>query len=164
MSTIKDKFGRLKPAGKIQLDDADRKIIRELQRDARASFKTIADKIGVSEATVFVRVKKLREKGVIKGFKAIVDHKSVGKTLTAIVLVRANPKAFPGMLNELKKLNDIYEIYDVTGQYYSILKIRTAGTDELSKINLEINAIDGVEGTETIVVLRTIKEDNTVQL
>jgi Lrp/AsnC family transcriptional regulator for asnA, asnC and gidA len=148
----------------VELDEADKKILRELQRDARVSFKTIAEAIGVSEATVFVRVKKLQEKGVIKGFRAIVDPKTVGKTLTAIVLVRANPKAFPGMLVALNKFDDIYEIYDVTGQYYSILKIRTSGTDELSKIIDSIGMIDGIAGTETIIVLRTVKEDFSVQV
>src|SRR5271157_1284196 len=73
------------------LDDADRKILRELQRDARVSFKTIAQKAGVSEATIFVRVKKMQEKGVIQGFTAVVNSAAVGKPLIAIVLVRANP-------------------------------------------------------------------------
>jgi Lrp/AsnC family transcriptional regulator for asnA, asnC and gidA len=148
----------------IELDDSDRKILRELQRDARTSFKAIAEDIGVSEATVFVRVKKLKEKGVLKGFLAVVDPKTVGRTLTAIILVRAQPKAFPGMLNALKKFDDIYEIYDVTGEYYSILKVRTSGTEELSNIIDEIGAIDGVAGTETIIVLRTIKEDLSVKV
>jgi Lrp/AsnC family transcriptional regulator for asnA, asnC and gidA len=148
----------------LKLDDSDQKILRELQQDARISFKVIADKIGVSEATVFVRVRKLQERGVIKGFKAIVDPKAVGKNLTAIVLVRANPKAFPGMLDALKKLDDIYELYDVTGEYYSILKIRTSGTQELGKIMDEVGTIDGIAGTETIIVLRTVKEDITVRV
>jgi Lrp/AsnC family transcriptional regulator for asnA, asnC and gidA len=142
----------------VDLDDTDHKILAELQHDARSSFKAVAQKIGVSEATVFVRVKKLQEKGVIKAFQAIVDPTAVGKNLTAIVLVRANPKAFPGTLEALKKLDDIYEIYDVTGEYYCILKIRTSGTDELGKIMDEVGAIDGIAGTETIVVLRTVKE------
>ncbi len=141
------------------LDDIDRTILRDLQRDGRASFKKIGENAGVSEATVFVRVKKLQEKGIIKSFKAIVEPKAVGKTLTAIVLVRANPKAFPDMLDALKKLDDIYEIYDVTGEYYSILKIRTGGTEDLSKIMDDIGNIDGIAGTESIIVLRTVKED-----
>jgi len=147
----------------MELDEADHKILRELQRDARMSFKTIAQKVGVSEATVFVRVRKMQEKGVIRSFSAIVDPKAVGKDLTAIVLVRATPQAFPGTLDALKKLDDIYEIYDVTGQYYSILKIRTSGTEDLGKIMDAIGAIDGIAGTETIIVLRTVKEDFTVR-
>lgn len=148
----------------IELDDTDRKILRELQHDARASFKKIGDDIGVSEATVFVRVRKLQEKGVLKGFMALVDSKAVGKNLTAIVLVRAHPRTFPGMLNTLKKLDDIYEIYDVTGEYYSILKIKTSGTDELSKIIDQIGSIEGIAGTETIIVLKTVKEISGVRI
>jgi len=148
----------------IELDDVDRKVLRELQRDARASFKTIAKEIGVSEATIFVRVKKLTEKGVLKGFKAVVDPRTVGKTLTAFILVRAQPKAYPAMLAALKKLEDIYEIYDVTGQYYSILKVRTSGTDELSKIIDEIGSVEGVAGTETMIVFRTVKEDFSIRV
>lgn len=149
---------------KVELDDTDRKILTELQRDARRSFKKIGEDAGVSEATIFVRVKKLREKGVLKGFRAVVDPKIVGKSLTAIVLVRAYPKTFPGMLNALKKFEDINEIYDVTGQYYSILKIRTGGTEELSKIIDQIGAVEGIAGTETIIVLRTIKEEFNVKV
>jgi Lrp/AsnC family transcriptional regulator for asnA, asnC and gidA len=63
------------------------------------------------------------------------------------------------MLDVLRKFDDIYEIYDVTGQYYSILKIRTSGTEELGKIMDEIGKIDGIAGTETIIVLRTVKEE-----
>ncbi len=148
---------------RMELDDADHKILRKLQRDARISFKTIAQKVGVSEGTVFVRVRKMQEGGVIKGFSAIVDPKAVGKDLTAIVLVRANPKAFPGTLDALKKFDDIYEIYDVTGEYYSILKIRTSGTDALGKIMDAVGTIDGIAGTESIIVLRTVKEDLTVR-
>jgi len=145
------------------LDESDLKILRELQRDARTSFKTIAQKVGVSEATVFVRVRKMQEKNVIKGFTTLVAPAAVGKPLTALVLVRSNPQAFTGTLEALKKFEDIYEIYDVTGQYYSILKIRTSGTEELGKIMDEIGKINGIDGTETIIVLRTVKEDVTVR-
>lgn len=148
----------------MEIDDVDRKILRALQKDARASFKKIGEDVGVSEATVFVRVKKLQEGGVLRGFKAIVDPKAVGKNLTAIMLVQANPKSLPGMLDALKRLDDIYEIYDVTGQYYSILKIKTSGTDELSRIIDEIGIIEGIAGTETIIVLRTVKEETGVKI
>jgi Lrp/AsnC family transcriptional regulator for asnA, asnC and gidA len=147
-----------------ELDETDREILKQLQRNGRKSFRKIGEEIGVSEPTVFVRVKKLREKGVLKGFRAVVDPVAVGKTLTAIVLVRAHPQTFPGMLDALKKLDDVYEIYDVTGEYYSILKIRTSGTDELSKIMDKIGTIEGITGTESIIVLRTVKEELSVRI
>jgi DNA-binding Lrp family transcriptional regulator len=146
------------------LDEVDLKILRDLQRDARVSFKTIAQKSGVSEATIFVRVRKMQERGVIKGFTTLIDPAAVGKPLTAIVLVRANPKTYTGVLDALAKLDDIYEIYDVTGQYYSILKIRTSGTEALGKIMDDVGRIDGIAGTETIIVLRTVKEDTAIRI
>jgi Lrp/AsnC family transcriptional regulator, regulator for asnA, asnC and gidA len=148
----------------MSMDDTDRKILRALQKDARASFKKIGEDVGVSEATVFVRVRKMRENGVLRGFKAVVDPRAVGKGLTAIMLVRANPKSLTGALDALKRLDDIYEIYDVTGQYYSILKVRTENTDTLGRIIDEIGTIDGIAGTETIVVLRTVKEETSVKI
>jgi len=148
----------------VELDEVDKKILRELQRDARASFKAIAKDIGVSAATIFVRVRRLTSTGVLKGFSAIIEPKAVGKTLTAFILVRAQPKAYPAMLIALKKLDDIYEIHDVTGQYYSILKARTSNTDELSKIIDQIGTVDGVAGTETMIVFRTVKEEYNVRI
>ena len=148
----------------VELDDVDKKVLRALQKDARASFRRVGKEVGVSEATVFVRVRKLQEKGVLQGFKAVIDPKSVGKKLTAIMLIRAQPRSLVGMLDALKKLDDIYEIYDVTGQYYSILKIRTDSTEQLSRIIDEIGMIEGVAGTETVIVLRTVKEEFGVKV
>ncbi len=148
----------------VELDDVDKKVLRALQKDARASFRRVGKEVGVSEATVFVRVRKLQEKGVLQGFKAVIDPKSVGKKLTAIMLIRAQPRSLVGMLDALKKLDDIYEIYDVTGQYYSILKIRTDSTEQLGKIIDEIGMIEGIAGTETVIVLRTVKEEFGVKV
>jgi len=148
----------------IELDEIDRRILSALKKDARISFKKIAEETGVSEATVFVRVKKMQERGIIKNFMAVVDPSTVGKALTAIMLVKAQPKGLTGLLDALKKLDDVYEIYDVTGQYYSIVKIRTSGTEQLSKIIDEIGQIEGVAGTETVIVLRTVKEELKVKL
>ncbi len=148
----------------VELDETDRKILRALQKDARASFKLVGKEVGVSEATVFVRVRKLQEKGVLQSFRAVIDPRSIGKTVTAIMLIRAQPRSLVGMLDALKKLDDIYEIYDVTGQYYSIIKIRTDSTEQLSKIIDEIGMIDGVAGTETVIVLRTLKEEFGVKV
>ena len=113
---------------------------------------------------MFVRVEKLQEKGVMRSFKAVVDPKAVGKTLTAIMLIRAQPRSLVPVLDALKKLEDIYEMYDVTGQYYSIIKIRTGSTEQLSKIIDEIGMIEGVSGTETVIVLRTVKEEFGVRI
>jgi len=147
----------------LELDDVDRQILNLLQDDARRSFKEIAEEAKVSEATVFVRVKKLMKNSVIKSYKAIVDPKQVGKGTLAFVMLKANPNVYTKVLPTLVNMDEIYEIYDVTGAYYAILKIRTSSTEELATIIDKIGMIEGITGTETIVVLRSIKEEIAIK-
>lgn len=147
----------------MELDDVDRQILNLLQDNARRSFKEIAEEAKVSEATVFVRVKKLMKNSVIKSYKAIVDPKQVGKGTLAFVMLKANPNVYTKVLPTLVNMDEIYEIYDVTGAYYAILKIRTSSTEELAAIIDKIGMIEGITGTETAVVLRSIKEEIAIK-
>ena len=147
----------------MELDDVDRQILNLLQDNARRSFKEIAEEVKVSEATVFVRVKKLMKNSVIKSYKAIVDPKQVGKGTLAFVMLKANPNVYTKVLPTLVNMDEIYEIFDVTGAYYAILKIRTSSTEELAALIDKIGMIEGITGTETAVVLRSIKEEIAIK-
>ena len=148
----------------MKLDGTDRKILNLMQENARRSFKDMAKRVGVSEATIFVRVKKLVNGGVIKAFRAVVDPQVVGKGTLAFVLLKANPNKYDKVLEALSKMEDVYEIYDVTGPHYAILKVRAGSQDELAGIIDKIGSIDGVTSTETDVVLRNVKEDLILHL
>jgi len=146
-----------------EIDAVDKAILEMLQDDAKIAFRRIARKVGVSEATVFIRVKKLLKKGVIRRFTALVSPERVGKNLTAFVLVNANPKNLQAVLDTLNDIDDVYEIYDVTGTYYAIAKIRVEDREKLAKIIDQIGLIEGVTSTETAVVLRSIKEETRIK-
>lgn len=148
----------------INLDEIDKIILNMLQENARISFKEIAEKANVSEATIHVRVKRLLNKGVIKGFKAIIDPKQVGKSTTAFVLIKADQRAFTKAINKIKRIENVYEVHDVTGSYYAILKVRVKDTEELASLIDKIGSIEGVTATETAVVLRSLKEELTIKL
>ena len=148
----------------VKIDSVDKEILRMLQDDARISFKKIAEKIGVSEATIFVRVKKLRKNGVIKRFTAIVSPDLLGKNLTAFVLINTEPKNLEHVLDALSSMDDVYEVYDVTGAYYVIVKIRTENRKTLAEIIDKIGMIDGVTRTETAIVLKCVKEETRIKI
>lgn len=147
-----------------EIDEVDKVILEMLQDDARSSFRKIAQKIGVSEATIFVRVKKLLTRGVISRFTAIVSPEHVGKGLTAFVLISADPKKLQAVFEALNEIDDICEIYDVTGSYYGVVKIRTKDREELKKIIDKIGLIDGIARTETAIVLKSVKEETKINL
>ena len=148
----------------LEIDEVDKKILERLQDNARMSFKKIAEDLGVSESTVFVRVKKLQEQGVIQSFTAKVAPEAVGKGLTAFVLIKADPQGYLNTLENLRKIDDVYEVYDVTGNYYVIAKIRTGSREQLAKIIDSIGLIEGISSTETAVVLRTTKEEMRIKI
>jgi Lrp/AsnC family transcriptional regulator for asnA, asnC and gidA len=146
-----------------EIDAVDRKILEMLQDDARIAFRKIAEEAGVSEATVFVRVRKLLEKGVIRRFTALVAPEKMGTNLTAFVLINADPKKLQTVLDALSSMSAVYEVYDVTGTYYAIAKIRTQNREKLAKIIDQIGMIEGVASTETAIVLRAIKEETRIK-
>jgi Lrp/AsnC family transcriptional regulator for asnA, asnC and gidA len=143
----------------VELDDLDRLIITRLQDNARTPFSKIAKQAGVSEATVFLRVKRLQQVGVLKAFRAIVSPSKVGKSLTAFILVRADPRKYSEVLAVVQNLAEVTEAYDVTGPYYLILRVDVSGKESLSKVIDLIGGVDGVSSTETAIVLKDIKEN-----
>lgn len=146
-----------------RLDEIDLKILRLLQEDARMPFAKVAREVGVSEATVHMRVKKLREMNVLKGFQALIDPSSVGKGLTAITLIKADPLRYHEILEKLKSMDDVYEVYDVTGEYDAVVKLRSNSREELARLIDSIGQIGGVVSTLTMIVLKTIKEDTRIK-
>ena len=146
------------------LDEIDKSLLRILQDNAKTPYSKISKQLGVSEATVHLRIKKLMKLGVIKRFQAIVDPEKVGKDVVAIVALTVDPKKYENVLEKLKSMPDVYDIYDVTGEYYTILKVRVSSREELTRVLDEIGSIDGVESTRTMFVLRTIKEESRIRI
>lgn len=146
-----------------KLDEIDIKILRLLQEDARTPLSKVAREVGVSEATVHMRIRKLKELGILKGFQALIDASSVGKGLTAITLIKADPVKYADLLERLKSIPDIYEVYDVTGEYDAVVKLRSRSREELASLIDNIGKIPGVQSTLTMIVLKTIKEETRVR-
>ncbi len=148
----------------VSLDKIDREILIRLQKNARKSFAEIAREIGVSEATVHIRVKRLRKNGVIRGFYTILAPEKIGERLTVFILLKSVPSEYENVLKEIIKIPKVYEVHDVTGEYYAIIKARVRDKEELAQLLDKLGAIKGVTSTETLLVLRTLKEEYTIPL
>ncbi|MCL7382904.1 MAG: Lrp/AsnC family transcriptional regulator [Thaumarchaeota archaeon] len=145
-------------------DEKDLEILRILQENGRASYSEIAKKLGLSEAAVYTRIQKLMKHGFIKKIQAVIDSEKLGFNLTAIVAVKAQPSKYEYLLKQLSEIPEIVEIYDVTGDYYCLLKLRLQNREALAKLLDRIGAMDGVISTDTRIVLRTIKESYSLPL
>ncbi|MEN2974093.1 MAG: Lrp/AsnC family transcriptional regulator [Candidatus Caldarchaeales archaeon] len=145
-------------------DEKDLEILKILQENGRASYSEIARKLGLSEAAVYTRIQKLIKQGIIKGFQAILDSEKIGLNLTAIIAIKAQPTKYENVLKELSQMSEISEIYDVTGDYYCLIKLKVSNRESLAKFLDRVGTMDGVVATDTRIVLRTIKESHVLPL
>ncbi len=148
----------------VDLDETDKAILRILLIDARTPYSKIARMLGLSEATVYLRVKRLKEKGVLRGFYADVDAFKVGFNVLAFVLIKADPRRYKDVLEKLREIRSIVELYEVTGEYMGLAKIRTRSQEELVKVIDEIGGVEGVTGTYTMYVLKVLKEEKRLSI
>jgi Lrp/AsnC family transcriptional regulator for asnA, asnC and gidA len=145
-----------------ELDEVDIKILNILQDNADLTYAEIAKMVGVSTSTVFMRIRKLREQGYIKRIVAEVDPEPLGYKLKALVFLSIDVKKFNQVVEALKSIPQIKEIYDVTGEWTLACMLLVKDHAELSKVLDVIGSIDGVRNTSTLVVLRTIKKERKV--
>ncbi|WP_043834185.1 MULTISPECIES: Lrp/AsnC family transcriptional regulator [unclassified Amycolatopsis] len=141
------------------MDDLDRKLLAELQRDATQAYAALGQAVGLSAGAAHERVRKLREQGVIRRTTVDVDPAAVGRGVAAFVLVEANAWMGDSPTSEaIAALPEVVEAHVIAGPAALLVKIRTSTTEELQASLRRLYAIDGVTSTQAIVVLETFFE------
>ncbi|MFA4645845.1 Lrp/AsnC family transcriptional regulator [Pyrococcus kukulkanii] len=140
------------------LDDVDKKIIEILQKDGKVPLREISKITRLAESTIHERIKRLRESGIIKKFTAIVDPEALGYTMLAFILIKVKAGKYSEVASKLIKYPEIMEVYETTGDYDMVVKIRTKSSEELNNFLDIVGSIEGVEGTHTMIVLKVHKE------
>jgi len=146
------------------MDDIDMKIISLLQEDCRLSFNKIAQKLGISVGTALNRVKSLEDKGVLKGYTAIVDPNKVGYGLTAVILIQAEGKHLSNVEEEVAKINNVISVYDVTGDFDFVVIARFKDREGLNAFIKHLLTVPYIKRTVTNVALNVIKEDFRIKI
>lgn len=146
----------------FELDDLDRRIIRSLNSNARKSFRDISRELGVSLSTVSNRVRHLEENGVLKGYIAIVDPVKIGYSLSVVIGVRIAHGKLIEVQQTIAKSPNVYGVYDVTGEWDSLVLARFRDREDLDDFVKKVLASPHVERTFTQLVLNTMKEEQRV--
>ncbi len=146
------------------IDGIDRKILKILQSNARASHSDIAKDVGMAASAVFERIRKLEKRGVIQGYETRLNPHALDVGLVAFISVRAQEHI--GSLEtgkQLARFPEVLEIHDVAGEDCYLVKVRAADTEALGAfLRDKMGTIDAISSTRTTIVLATVKE--TAQL
>ncbi|MGA9406420.1 MAG: Lrp/AsnC family transcriptional regulator, partial [Bacteroidota bacterium] len=138
------------------LDDIDITILEILQKEGRTRRNELAELVGLSLPAASERLRKLEEAGIITGYHAKLDHKLLGKDITAFVLVTMDSsKHFSAFVEHVNASDDILECHGITGEGTHLLKVRVENTESLEKLLAKVQSWLGVTKTATSMVLST---------
>ena len=143
------------------MEEINRKIIALLAADGRMSFTELARQTGLSVSAAQQRVRRLEQRGVIRGYSAVVSPEEIGLPLTAFVSIKPfDPAAPDDAPDRLAHLSAIEACHSVAGDESYILKVRVASPAGLEELLQEIRAAASVS-THTTIVLSTPYENRT---
>ena len=141
------------------LDDLDEKILKILSDDCLTPFVRISKKLHVAEGTIRYRVRRLQKKGILHGFRAIIDPVHLGLGTAAFIAVTAMPQLMPHVASALANLENVLGVYETHTYGDLLLMVRTANPSELSDfITSRIKTVKGVTGSQVIPVLKVWKD------
>ena len=134
-------------------------LLLELQRDATQAYAALGKAVGLSAGAAHERVRKLRDQGVVRRTTVDVDPAAVGRGVLAYVLVEANSwMGDEPTRAALEALPEVVEAHVIAGPASLLVKLRTPSTEQLQASLRRLYAVDGVTGTQTIVVLESFFE------
>ena len=137
------------------LNKEDEKLLALLQRDARASISDLARALDLSRTTVQNRLQRLIESGVIKGFTVELGESYLSNLVSAHVSIKVKQKLTARTNIELRQLPQISALYAISGEYDLIAIVQAQSTEQLSHLLDDIGNLDGVERTNSSVILET---------
>ncbi len=134
----------------MAIDDIDRKVLLELQEDARVSFAELGRRVGLTTPAVIERVRKLEDSGVITGYRAEIDTAKVGLPIIAFVRMSITGVDYSHIIEVAEQSNEILECHRGTGGDSFIMKVAVSSVEHLQQI---IDKLTPYGITTTAIVL-----------
>ncbi|SFX05605.1 Lrp/AsnC family transcriptional regulator [Marinospirillum alkaliphilum] len=151
-----------------QLDKYDQRILQYLQQDGRISNQELAERIGLSPAACWRRVKALEEAGVIRGFVALVDPVQVGQPLNVLVMVTLQRHSIDNTTefeSRMREYPEVLQCYATTGQADFILRVVIQDMPAYDRfLNEKIFTLKGIAQVNSNFALREIKNETAMPL
>jgi Lrp/AsnC family leucine-responsive transcriptional regulator len=152
------------------LDEKDARILEILQKDGRTSNVDLARAVELTPSATSERLRKLEERGLIKGYTALLDPRAMGLGLVAFIFMRVDDPTdligrAEGTAEALSALPSVLELHHLAGEDCFLVKVRARDTDDLYRIlRDDFGRFKAIKGTRTTIVLKTVKESTVLPL
>lgn len=145
----------------LEIDDTDRKILRELQKDARLTHQELSERISLSPSPCARRVKKVEQLGYITGYSAHIDEAKIGFGFSVFISVRLDRQIDDRLVKFEREVNCCAEIVDcwlMTGGFDYLLRVAVRDLNEYERfLTGRLTKISGVASIESSVPIRRVK-------
>ena len=148
------------------MDGTTLEILNILQSDARTPNAEIARRVGLAPSAVHERVRKLEERGIVRGYSARLDPRPLGLGLLAFVFVRAEDRVgSDDTAEQLAAIPEVQEVHHIAGEDCFLVKVRAPDTESLGVLLRDrMGRLPTVRSTRTTIVLHTVKEDPSLPI
>lgn len=116
------------------IDTLDERILSELQANGRLTMKALAERVGLSSPAMIERVRRLEERGVLSGYRAVVDPAAIGRPLSALIAADIDRRNSEHFLDRLRTEPAVVECLRTTGDRSFLIKVNVTSTDELEQL------------------------------
>ncbi len=144
----------------INLDSTDQALLAVLRSNARLPVVDIAKQLGVSRATVQNRMKRLEKSGVVRGYTVLVRPEVQEYPVRALMSIAVGSRSEASVIESLRGIPNVVAVHHTTGRWDLIAEIRTDTLANFNAIVGKIRRLDGIEATETNLLLDSVGSDN----
>lgn len=143
-----------------KLDSLDERILSSLQENGRLTMKALAEQIGMSSPAVIERVRRLEERGMLTGYRGLVDPAAIGRPLSVMLRATVQSANQQGFLEALRAHDAVEEVIRVSGVRNYVARAHFSGTDELEELIDRLGEM--CDAIEAEMVLATPLRDSAI--
>lgn len=156
-----------------KLDKKDLAILAAIQKDCKLTAREVARRINSPITTVFAKIKRMEEQGIIKEYKAILDSQKLDCSTTAFILasVSYEPKNNDKQISQreiaarIAKFQEVQEVHIITGDWDLLIKVKGKNVDVMGKFVIDrLRLVKGIQKTLTCMVFETCKETTDIDV
>jgi DNA-binding Lrp family transcriptional regulator len=157
----------------LKLDKLDLNILRIIQENCKLSAREMASQLDVPITTVYSRIKRMEDSGLIKGYRALLDPKKVGRGATAFILAsvaytdprRSDIISQREVAEKVSRFPEVQEVHIISGDWDLLIKVRVEDVDMVGSFVVDkLRTVEGIEKTLTCMVFNTLKEETSINL
>ncbi|KUK16956.1 winged helix-turn-helix transcriptional regulator [Thermococcus sp. 101 C5] len=144
-----------------KIDEVDLALLKLLRKNSRISLTRIAKELGITVPAVKYRIQKLEQNGIIQKYSITINYEKLGYGIIAFVGINIDPTKRHQIMKKILELDEIIELFEVTGEYDIMVKIATKDIHSLREfLTFKLGGIGGVTRTYTMVIVREYDIDN----